>query len=142
MRTIDLKPSMKLDEATRLTQFRDFGTTDCSLPIENAIKDYKSSYGEKGKWDVFMIYTDNETYAGKRHPSKALEEYRALTGIPAKMVVIATTPNSATIADPTDAGMLDVSGFDTNAPEIVMNHIRGDSLVTGMEAGPVIAEDD
>ena len=61
MRTIDLKPSMKLDEATRLTQFRDFGTTDCSLPIENAIKDYKSSYGEKGKWDVFMIYTINNS---------------------------------------------------------------------------------
>jgi hypothetical protein len=37
---------------------------------------------------------------------------------------------------------LDIVGFDTNAPEIVMNFIRGESLDTGLEAGLVIAEDD
>ncbi len=142
IRKINLQPSMKLEEAMKLTQFSDFGSTDCSLPIEKAILDFKKSGGTTGLWDVFMIYTDNETYAGKRHPSVALKEYRELTGIPAKMVVVATTPNASSIADPTDAGMLDIVGFDTNAPEIVMNFIRGESLDTGLEAGQVIAEDD
>ena len=36
--------------------------------------------------------------------------------------------------------MLDVVGFDTNAPEIVMNFIRGESLDSGLEAGPVVLE--
>ena len=52
------------------------------------------------------------------------------------MVVIACTPTSSSIADPTDGGMLDVIGFDTNAPEIVMNFIRGNSgnsLDSGLE---------
>jgi 60 kDa SS-A/Ro ribonucleoprotein len=142
LRKINIDPSMSLEQAMRCTQFGDFGTTDCSLPIEDAIQLFKSSGGREGLWDVFMIYTDNETFAGARHPSEALAEYRKLTGIPAKMVVIATTPNSSTIADPADGGMLDVSGFDTNAPEIVMNFIRGDALDSGLEAGAVVAEED
>ncbi len=128
IRNINITPEMTLSETMKKTQFSDFGSTDCSLPIEKAISDYKKSGGTKGLWDVFMIYTDNETYAGHRHPSEALKEYRELTGIPAKMVVIATSPNASSIADPTDGGMLDVVGFDTNAPEIVMNFIRNESL--------------
>jgi 60 kDa SS-A/Ro ribonucleoprotein len=142
LRKLEIKPSMSLEEAMKATQFSDFGSTDCSLPIEKAIKDFKTSGGTKGLWDVFMIYTDNETYAGKRHPSVSLKEYRELTGIPAKMVVIACMPNASSIADPTDGGMLDIVGFDTNAPEIVMNFIRDDALDKGLEAGGVIAEDE
>jgi 60 kDa SS-A/Ro ribonucleoprotein len=138
---LKITPNMSLNEVCKVTQRSDFGTTDCSLPIEEAIKDFKTSDGKKGLYDVFMIYTDNETYAGNRHPSVALKEYRKLTGIPAKMVVIACTPTASSIADPTDGGMLDVVGFDTNAPEIVMNFIRGESLDNGLEAGPVIAEE-
>jgi 60 kDa SS-A/Ro ribonucleoprotein len=142
LRKLEIKPTMSLEQAMKVTQFSDFGSTDCSLPVEKAIKDFKVSGGTKGLWDVFMIYTDNETYAGRRHPSEALKEYRELTGIPAKMVVIACMPTASTIADPTDGGMLDVVGFDTNAPEIVMNFIRGDALDDGLEAGPVVAEDE
>ena len=142
LRKLNITPVMTLEQAMMSTQFSDFGSTDCSLPIEKAIKDFKTSGGTKGLWDVFMIYTDNETYAGRRHPSESLKEYRELTGIPAKMVVIACLPTASTIADPTDGGMLDVVGFDTNAPEIVMNFIRGDALDDGLEAGPVVAEDE
>ena len=106
-----IRPDMNIDEICKITQLSDFGTTDCSLPIEVAIDKFKSSNGKNGLYDVFMIYTDNETYAGHRHPSDALREYRKLTGIPAKMVVIACTPTSSSIADPTDGGMLDVIGF-------------------------------
>ena len=144
-----IRPDMSIDEVCKVTQLSDFGTTDCSLPIEIAIEKFKSSNGKNGLYDVFIIYTDNETYAGHRHPSDALREYRKLTGIPAKMVVIACTPTSSSIADPTDGGMLDVIGFDTNAPEIVLNFIRGNSnsnsnnnsLDIGLEAGLVNGED-
>ena len=142
LRKLNINPTMTLEQAMKATQFGDFGSTDCSLPIEKAIKDFKESGGAKGLWDVFMIYTDNETYAGRRHPSEALKEYRELTGIPAKMIVIACLPTASTIADPTDGGMLDVVGFDTNAPEIVMNFIRGDALDDGLEAGLVVAEEE
>jgi 60 kDa SS-A/Ro ribonucleoprotein len=142
LRKLNINPTMTLEKAMEATQFSDFGSTDCSLPIEKAIKDFKESGGAKGLWDVFMIYTDNETYSGRRHPSVALKEYRELTGIPAKMVVIACMPNASSIADPTDGGMLDIVGFDTNAPEIVMNFIRDDALDKGLEAGQVIAEDE
>ncbi len=142
LRELNITPDMTLDVARRATQFSDFGSTDCSLPIENALAEFKSSGGTKGLWDVFMVYTDNETYAGTRHPSEALKEYREVTGIPAKMVVIATDPSAKSIVDPTDGGMLDVVGFDTNAPEIAMNFLRGDSLDAGLEGGNVAAEDE
>jgi 60 kDa SS-A/Ro ribonucleoprotein len=142
LREINITPDMTLDMARRATQFGDFGSTDCSLPVETALAEFKASGGTKGLYDVFMVYTDNETYAGKRHPSEALKEYREVTGIPAKMVVIATDPSACSIVDPTDGGMMDVVGFDTNAPEIAMNFIRGDSLDAGLEGGAVLAEEE
>jgi 60 kDa SS-A/Ro ribonucleoprotein len=40
-------------------------------------------------------------------------------GIGAKLVVIAMTSNGFTIADPNDAGMLDVVGFDPTTPAVI-----------------------
>ena len=40
-------------------------------------------------------------------------------GIGAKLVVIGMVSNGFTIADPNDAGMLDVVGFDTATPSII-----------------------
>ena len=42
-----------------------FGTTDCSLPMVHALRN-------RIPVDVFQVYTDNETYAGKIHPSKEI----------------------------------------------------------------------
>ena len=39
------------------------GGTDCSLPMTWAIK-------KKAKVDVFIVYTDSETYFGDIHPSQ------------------------------------------------------------------------
>ena len=39
------------------------GATDCSLPFVWATK-------KKVKVDVFIVYTDNETNYGSRHPSE------------------------------------------------------------------------
>jgi 60 kDa SS-A/Ro ribonucleoprotein len=50
---------------------------------------------------------------GQMHPSQALDRYRQKTGIPAKLIVVSMTANPFSIADPNDAGMMDVVGFDT-----------------------------
>jgi len=69
--------------------------------------------------DLFVVLTDNETWAGSIHPAEALRHYRQRMGIAAKLVVVAMTANDFTIADPDDAGMLDVVGFDPNTPQVI-----------------------
>jgi 60 kDa SS-A/Ro ribonucleoprotein len=88
------------------------GGTDCALPMIWAAK-------ENVPVDVFAIYTDSETWAGDIHPFQALNQYRQKTGIPSKLAVIGMTSNGFTIADPSDAGMLHVVGFDTTVPEVL-----------------------
>lgn len=66
------------------------------------------------------------------HQVEVLREYRRRTGIAANLVVVGLVPNCFTIADPADAGMLDLVGFDTATPG------GGGGLcpwVTGQEAG-------
>ena len=74
--------------------------------------------------DAFIVYTDNETWAGNIHPYQALEQYRREMGIPAKLVVVGMTATEFSIANPDDAGMLDVVGFDTAAPAVMADFIR------------------
>ena len=69
--------------------------------------------------DSFCIYTDNETWAGNVHPAQALRQYRAQSGIAAKCAVVGMTSNGFSIADPDDAGMMDVVGFDTATPQLL-----------------------
>jgi 60 kDa SS-A/Ro ribonucleoprotein len=46
-------------------------------------------------------------------------------GIGAKLVVVGMTSNGFTIADPDDAGMLDVVGFDTATPAVIADFATG-----------------
>lgn len=71
------------------------------------------------KIDVFVVYTDNETWFGRIHPVQALQQYRQKMGVPAKLIVQAFVANHFSIADPNDAGMLDVIGFDTAVPSLI-----------------------
>ncbi|NXA34033.1 RO60 protein, partial [Eudromia elegans] len=75
------------------------GTTDCSLPMIWAQKTQTAA-------DVFVVFTDNETFAGNTHPTVALREYREKMSIPAKLIVCGMTSSGFTIADPDDKGML------------------------------------
>ena len=88
------------------------GGTDCALPMLDALD-------KRLEVDVFCVYTDNETYTGSVHPTRALEMYRQKTGIPAKLVVVGMVSNGFSIADPKDSGMLDVVGFDSSTPSII-----------------------
>lgn len=93
------------------------GQTDCSLPMQYAIK-------HKLDVDLFVIYTDSETYFGEIHPKTALDMYRQEMGRPAKCAVVAMVANNFSIADPNDAGMLDFIGFDTATPALLSDFAR------------------
>jgi 60 kDa SS-A/Ro ribonucleoprotein len=113
-----ISPRQRLDDAVRTVSGLQFGGTDCSLPMTHAL--------DNGlEVDAFVVYTDNETWAGRIHPSQALRQYRAKTGINAKLVVVGMTADRFSIADPKDAGMLDVVGFDTATPNAMSEFIRG-----------------
>jgi 60 kDa SS-A/Ro ribonucleoprotein len=94
------------------------GGTDCALPMRHAIDNDLAI-------DAFVVYTDNETYTPNGMPSDVLRAYRHKTGIDAKLVVAGMTATGFTIADPSDPGMLDLVGFDTNAPTIMSDFIAG-----------------
>jgi len=119
MTPIAFSKKQRLDDVLKLMRALEarMGGTDCALPMIDALKN-------KMAIDVFVIFTDSETWAGTIHPTKALEEYRQKMGIPAKLVVMAMVPNNFTIADPKDGGMLDVVGFDTNTPTIIGDFAR------------------
>lgn len=112
-----ITPKQTLPEAIKVVSGLPFGNTDCSLPMLYAMK-------EKLEVDAFVIYTDSETYAGSPHPFQALQQYRQQTGINAKLIVVGMVANNFTIADPSDAGMLDVVGFDTNVPNIMADFVK------------------
>ena len=94
------------------------GATDCAQPMIYARQ-------KKIPVDIFIVYTDCETWAGNIKPDQALKNYRKTMKIDAKLVVVAMTSNGFTLADPKDAGMLDVVGFDANAPDVIRNFSLG-----------------
>jgi len=116
---LDITPKDSLQSVIHKTSGLSFDMTDCSLPMRYAL--------ENGiDVDTFVVYTDNETYAGRQgHPSQWLQKYRDKTGIPAKLIVVAFTGTHSSIADPNDAGMLDVVGFDTATPNIIAGFSAG-----------------
>jgi 60 kDa SS-A/Ro ribonucleoprotein len=109
-----------LGEAIGVTGNLPFGATDCSLPMRVA---------QQEGWPVetFIVLTDNETWRGDVHPFQALRSYREATGIAAKLIVVGMTSTGFSIADPTDAGMLDVVGFDAAAPAVMADFSRGEA---------------
>jgi 60 kDa SS-A/Ro ribonucleoprotein len=117
MHSINITKSDKLDTVVNKISGLPMGRTDCALPMLYALE-YKIPV------ETFVIYTDNETWYGSIHPSQALVKYRNETGIDAKLVVVGMVANSFSIADPADAGMLDVVGFDAACPAMIANFSR------------------
>ena len=116
---VDIKPDMDLPAVIQTFSSIPMGGTDCAQPMIWAKKKNK-------KFDVFVVYTDCETWAGNVHPAEALRQYRAASGIwNAKLIVCAMTSNGFTLADPDDPGMLDMAGFDSNGPEIMRSFSLG-----------------
>ena len=116
-----IRPEMTIQDAIKATDVP-FGATDCALPMTEALKMY--THNGVGI-DVFCVYTDSETYAPTVHPQVALEQYRKVTGIDAKLIVVGMVANQLTIADPKDKNTLNLAGFDTSTPELISMFVRG-----------------
>ena len=112
MTPVAISPRQRLDDVDDHLRTLRMGGTDCSLPMLHAAR-------ARIPVDCFVIYTDNETWHGEIHPAQALRQYRDRMGIPARLVVCGMLANAFTIADPDDAGMLDVVGFDTATPNLI-----------------------
>lgn len=114
---LDIDPNLRLDDNLRLIENLPFSGTDISLPFQWA----KSKNKE---FDVFIVMTDNETNANKISPMEALQSYRIKMGIPdCKLVVLATSMTSFTVANPNDKYTLDICGFDSSVPDVIMDFI-------------------
>jgi 60 kDa SS-A/Ro ribonucleoprotein len=113
---LGVSPRQRLDEVVRRTSGLPFGPTDCAQPMLHALE-------RKLEVDAFVVLTDSETWCGRVHPVQALRQYRERMGIPAKLVVQAFVANRFSIADPDDAGMLDVIGFDTAVPALIRDFV-------------------
>jgi len=113
-----ISPCQRLDDVISTVSNLPFGGTECALPITDALTNGLEV-------DTFVVYTDNETWAGSIHPHQALVQYRRETGIAARLIVVGMTATEFTIADPSDPGMLDVAGFDSAVPSLISDFSRG-----------------
>jgi 60 kDa SS-A/Ro ribonucleoprotein len=118
---LNISPRQRLDAVVRAIGGIPFGRTDCALPMTYAL-DHQLEV------DVFVIYTDNETYVGNIHPLQALQRYRERVNPDARMATVSMVPNSYTIAlaDGSDSGQVDFIGFDTATPELLAGFARGE----------------
>lgn len=112
LRPLNITAKSSLTQAVAVTRGMSFGSTDCALPMTWA-KANKVPVGN------FVVYTDSETNTGRAHPVQALRMYRQAMGVQARSVVVGMVSNGFSIADPSDAGMLDVVGFDSAAPALI-----------------------
>lgn len=107
----------RLDDVMKKTERLPFQGTDCSLPMVYALQ-------KKIPTDLFIVMTDNETWAGRIHPHQALEQYRRKMNIPAKLVVCGMTANQFTIAHPDDPGMLDLVGYSADIHQVITSFAK------------------
>ena len=114
---LTISPRQRLDDVLKAISDLPFAGTDCALPMVHALE-------QKLPVDVFVVYTDSETWFGKIHPAQALRRYRERMGIPARLIVVGMVANQFSIADPEDAGMLDVVGFDSASPAVMADFAR------------------
>jgi len=115
---LDITPKMSLEQVVKHMADIQGGSTNCAIPLEWAT-------ANKVPVDTFVLYTDNETYAGHSHPAESLKKYRKKMGIDAKMIVVGLTATKASIADPADPLMLDVCGFDKSLPGLISEFSKG-----------------
>lgn len=114
---IDISPRQRLDDVIQLIERLPMGGTDCALPFIYASE-------KKMEVDGVFSYTDNETHSGTIHVFQAVRDYRAKFVPNAKLVAVGMTATKYSIADPNDAGMMDVTGFDSAAPAIMSDFLR------------------
>ncbi|MEN8197585.1 MAG: TROVE domain-containing protein, partial [Pseudomonadota bacterium] len=115
-RAVGVSRRQRLDDVTR-TFSQWSGGTDVAQPMLYAL--------DRGLVvDAFVVVTDNETWAGNRHPVQALAAYRKQVNPEAKAVVMACSANGGSVVPDDDARSMGIAGFDAAAPRIVNDFLR------------------
>ncbi|TAE55632.1 MAG: TROVE domain-containing protein [Nostocales cyanobacterium] len=111
---IDLEITAKdsFSSAVQKASNKNFGGTDASVAYDWMIQN-------KFKADVVCFWTDSESWAGNKHPSQALKEYRKKINPHVKAVYVTLTPYRITLVDPQDPLSWDLAGFDPSIPRII-----------------------
>ncbi len=112
IKPVSITPGQRLDDVMDHVHSMPAGGTDCALPMLHALE-------LEREVDLFVVLTDNETWAGRVHPIKALRLYRRKMNPEAALAVVGMTATDFSIADPRDPRMLDVVGFDTATPQAI-----------------------
>ena len=116
-RDLGITSTSTINDARAKTTVATFGSTEIALPMSYARE-------QQIPVDTFVVITDNEVNQGG-HPYQELKRYRKAMGINARLVVVACTPTPFTIADLSDAGMLDICGADANLPRLIADFSAG-----------------
>ena len=114
-----ISPRQRLDDAVRTVRDLPFGGTDCALPMLYALD---ARAGGRHVRDLHRLARPGRATSTRPRRSR---DYRRASGIDARLVVVGMVSNGFTIADPNDAGMLDVVGFDTATPQLITDFARG-----------------
>ncbi|MES9539674.1 TROVE domain-containing protein [Actinomadura sp. NPDC000600] len=121
---IDVDTAVHASRVTARTNLREIGSwrpsgggTDLSLPFQ---------WAQQQRLDVdgVVVFTDNETWAGRQHPSQALAAYRRAVNGDVRVVLAAMAANGHTIGDPRDEGVLNMAGLDASLPMVVNGYFR------------------
>jgi 60 kDa SS-A/Ro ribonucleoprotein len=105
--------------ALKKSSNQNFGGTDASVAYDWMIKN-------KFKADVICFWTDSESWAGNKHPSEALAQYRKKINPDIKAVYITLAPYQLTLVDPNDPLSWDMGGFDPGIPRIIQMLASGE----------------
>jgi 60 kDa SS-A/Ro ribonucleoprotein len=121
---IDVDTRVRRSRVTPRTNLRELagwkasgGGTDLSLPFSWAAQ-------QRVTVDGFVVLTDNETWAGDRHPVQALDAYRRSFNPAARVIVVGMTATGYSIGDPGDPGVLNVAGLDSAMPKLIAGFLR------------------
>ena len=121
---IDVDTRVHPSKVTPRTNLRELATwdssgggTDMSLPFTWASR-------QRAVVDGFVVLTDNETWAGNRHPVQVLTAYRRKFNQAARVIVVSMTATGYSIADPGDPGVLNVAGLDGALPKLIAGFLR------------------
>ncbi|EFO20755.2 hypothetical protein LOAG_07736 [Loa loa] len=110
---------MNLDEVVELMKRIPVGVIDCALPMIWAKQ-------ERLPFDVFIIYTSDETCYDYEQPFVALQEYRTAMNIPdAKLIVMSMIETELNKTDSVDPNILNICGLESSVPDLIREFVSG-----------------
>jgi len=120
LKKVSLSSKMRLDDVYAATYKGAGEGTDCAIPIMYALQ-------RQIPVDVFVIYTDSQTWAGPVHVTQALQKYRSAMVHDAKLVNVQMVYNTySTVREEDDeSGTLNVVGIDTATPTLISEFAKG-----------------